>query len=104
MTIAERISAVTPTTGAGWSIVDDLAFCVWPTCAGTWILAFGVNAGKVRWTVRIPDAFWSAILVRISNVLGQTGTGPNAALFPTDCIGTAGRRIARTQVFFRLVC
>lgn len=92
--ILERIAAVTGDTRAGRSMIDNLAFGELSADTGTWIFASRLYTSEKSRAIRIDDAFGSASLVRIADVIWQTRTRSSALLFLADGVKAARRWFA----------
>lgn len=78
-------------TAAVGYVVEDLAYGVAGTDAGTGINTLVTHAGLATVTVRVQDTLGSASCIGISVVLGQAGAHAVVAAR----IGAAGRGVAR---------
>lgn len=78
-------------------MIDNLAFGILATGAGTGITALLIEASAIGWTIRIHDTLGTATLVGITKVFGQALTGAGAAAFFTLGIDSAGTWVAGLQ-------
>jgi len=90
----KRVSGVTVEAATGWLMIINLTLRVDSTRSNTGILALVVNASLRVSAIRVLHAFWSTALVRITGIIGQTGTRAHAITLFTHGVCTARRRIA----------
>lgn len=77
---------------------DHLTFGIRSAKSRTRILALLAQTGPVRCAIRMHQTFWSAHLVRIAGVFGQTLASAGAVLFATNCIRSARTRLTWAAV------
>lgn len=70
-------------------MVDHLALCILSTNSRTWILAFGVDACPIRWTISVHNTFRSASLVGITRIIQYALAWTCAILFSANGVRSA---------------
>lgn len=100
-TVAIRISGVAIEAVAGSQVIDNLALGILATCTWTGITALLIEAGAIRWTIRVHYALRTAALVGIAKVLGQALTRASTAAFLALGIDAAGTWVAGLQYLDR---
>lgn len=66
----------------------------------TRILTFVSNTRSIWWTVRTNDTFWTASLVGVSEIIGQTLAGTGSILLSTNWICSTGTGHARSRLYW----
>ena len=80
-------------------MINNLTHSIQATCSRTWIFAFTIDTSKVRRTIRVQNAFRSATLIRISNIITDTSASTSAILFSTYSVLPTRSRNAWLQSF-----
>jgi hypothetical protein len=96
---SERISSVALIASTRWKMIHNLAVCILATCPWARILAFISYTGAIWRAIRIQNTFRSATFIRISNIVGRTGTCSCTILFSALCIWSTRVWIAWSRCF-----
>lgn len=94
MAASHWIANVTNIARAQRRMIYDLTFSIVATRSWTWINAFVIYAGAIRWTFAIQNAFWTAFNVRITIILWYARTSSGTIVLLTNGICSARRWLA----------
>lgn len=85
----EWIASVSCSTSTEWLVINNRAFCVLSTHAGTRILTFILCTHLIRRAIRIDNTCGSTLFVWITNIIRWAITNTNIILFFTYSVRTA---------------
>lgn len=98
----EWIASESCTTSTEWLVINNCAFCVLPTHAGTGISTFILYTHLIRRAIRIDNTCGSTLFVWITNIIRWAITNTNIILFFTYSVCTADISGTRGWFFWRM--
>lgn len=88
-TISVWVTDVADYACTRWNMIHYMTFGILATTSAAWILAFVMDTGFVRWTVRVMNAFGATSVIRIAIILRQTLARADTILLPAIGIWAA---------------